>query len=224
LAPGPAGRAVFPAGPASQAARSTEVQALSLLSRGEVRMSWTHPALAASRTARRLPAAESSAVQHVGEIGHDHIRTVLPERLGMPGAVNADHVAESAGPPHCHAGQRNPRRPRQPAVRARAPERWRGTSPGRACREDARPARMPSIRASNRSSIRAAASTSQQLALEDTTAVQARSPDSAHVADRSLICRHPALPDPAQQDHVLALLSPCTVCASGGSSWRPSGR
>jgi hypothetical protein len=69
-------------------------------------MSWTHHALTASRTARRLPAAESGTVQHVGAIGHDHIRTVLPERLGMPGAVNADHVAESAGPPRCHAGQR----------------------------------------------------------------------------------------------------------------------
>src|SRR5580658_1171209 len=48
-----------------------------LLSRGEVRTSWTHRALAASRAARRLPAAESGAVQHVGEIGNDHIRTVL---------------------------------------------------------------------------------------------------------------------------------------------------
>jgi hypothetical protein len=89
-------------------------------------MSWTHHALAASRTARRPPAAESGAVQHVGEIGHDHIRTVLPERVGMPGAVNADHVAESACPPRCHAGQRDRRRLRQPAVRARAPGRPRG--------------------------------------------------------------------------------------------------
>src|SRR5262245_16641908 len=45
-------------------------------------------------------------VEQGREVGDDHVRAVLAQRVSLAGAVHADHVAEVAGPAGLHARER----------------------------------------------------------------------------------------------------------------------
>ncbi len=115
-----------------------------------------------------MPCSSSSARSvdhHVGAVPRQEVR---PARRGRRRPRSR---TRRPGRPRRRRGRPRRRRPRPARPPARAPRP--GTCPGRACRAGApsRPA-TPSTRASKRSAMPAAASTSPQFLLEETTAVR----------------------------------------------------
>ena len=129
-------------------------------------------------------------------------------------------IAELPGAPGFDARQRVLEDGRVRRARRRAPARRPGTCPAPACPAGAqRSATWPSMIASKRSAIPAAASTSRQLVLDETTAAaQAGVARGLHVANRALVGLDALLVDQ------LAARSRSCGCPARGSSPRPADR
>ena len=173
---------------------------------------------------RRRPIMRS--VEQLGQIVDDDVGAVLARAASAwPTRSTPDHEAEAARAPGLDPGERVLEHRRLAPARRRAPRRRRGR-----CRAPACPRRRLALgdhavdRAPRRGrSMPAAASTSRQLALEETTA--RRKPASraaSHVARPSpRRPRRPARRSARARARSCGCRARAIVSASGGSSGRP---